>query len=112
MKVIIAGSRNFTDFVYTEELILRTGFEITEIVSGCCRGVDTLGEKFALKHNIPLSKFPARWSAYGKSAGHRRNEEMAMYADALILIWDGESKGSLNMLRNANKNNLKVFTNI
>jgi hypothetical protein len=34
---------------------------------------------------------------------------MADYADALLLIWDGESKGSANMKKNMEKQNKKVY---
>jgi uncharacterized phage-like protein YoqJ len=34
---------------------------------------------------------------------------MAEYADALLLIWDGESRGSKNMLFNMKKLGKQVF---
>lgn len=34
---------------------------------------------------------------------------MADYADALIAIWDGESRGTANMIEEAEKRGLKVF---
>lgn len=71
----------------------------TEIVSGCASGADSAGELYADAYAIPLTLFPANWSAYGKSAGPRRNGEMAAYADALLIIWDGKSPGSLNMVQ-------------
>lgn len=33
------------------------------------------------------------WSL-GKGAGHKRNTQMAEYADGAIIFWDGKSKGS------------------
>ncbi len=35
---------------------------------------------------------------------------MAAYADALIAIWDGESKGTVHMVNLAKERGLKVFT--
>jgi hypothetical protein len=46
---------------------------------------------------------------YGKSAGPIRNRAMAEYAGALIAIWDGSSRGTLNMIETAKKLELKVF---
>ena len=111
MRVIIAGSRWIDDYELVKKHILRSEFEITEVVSGCCRGVDTLGEDFADEIGVPVKPFPFVKGA-GKAGVPIRNQQMAEYADALILIWDGESKGSLDMLRKATKEKLMVYTNI
>ena len=70
---------------------------ITEIVSGKARGMDTLGEKWAKEHNIPIKEFPADWNKYGKSAGYRRNEQMSLYADSAVIIMTKGSLGSTHM---------------
>lgn len=98
MKVIIAGSRTVTDFRFVYQAANESGFEITEVVSGGAPGVDTLGEEFAADLDVPLKVFPAEWEKLGKSAGPIRNRHMAEYADALIAIWDGESRGTKNMI--------------
>lgn len=98
MKLIIAGSRTIQ--VSTQEifdLITEFGLHPSQIVSGTANGVDKCGEAFARKVYLPVKQFPANWDMYGKSAGHHRNEEMGRYADALLLIWDGESRGSKSM---------------
>lgn len=49
------------------------------IISGCARGVDTVGIDFALKYNLPYLEFPiskADWKKYGNYAGPRRNQQM------------------------------------
>lgn len=100
MKVIVAGSRNVRDYKIVAETIARSGFQITEVVSGCAIGVDTLGEQWARANNIPIKEMPANWNQYGNSAGPIRNKQMALYADAAIVIWDGESRGTRNMIEN------------
>jgi hypothetical protein len=100
IKVIIAGGRNFDDFdklcqVCDEFLQDQNGIEI---VSGAYKGADLLGERYAAERNHPIKQFPADWRRYGKSAGLKRNAEMAAYADALIAFWDGKSKGTKNMI--------------
>jgi hypothetical protein len=102
MKLIIAGSRDITvtdeqigvmiDSIYVGGLTA-----ITEIVSGHYRGIDFCGERFAKANGIKLKLFPADWNKYGLGAGPRRNAQMAEYADELLLIWDGKSKGSKNV---------------
>jgi hypothetical protein len=105
MKMIIAGSRSITDktIVYDAINELSRTHNITEVVSGKARGVDFLGEQWALEKNIPIKLFPANWNVYGKKAGHIRNKLMADYADCAIIIWDGSSPGSYNMISNMKK---------
>jgi len=114
MKTIIAGSRDITD--YRE--VLRAVAEAhdimaitpTEIVSGGARGVDRMGERWAEEHEIPVTKFIPDWSGpHGKGAGMVRNAEMAVYADAAIILWDGTSRGTFNMISNAQKAGLLLY---
>ena len=74
-----------------------------EIVSGTARGVDQLGERYALERGLKLKKFPANWDKYGRKAGYLRNKEMAEYARILIAFWDGKSKGTKHMIDLAQK---------
>lgn len=107
MKVIIAGSRHFeTQKVGLEgacEMFSDALGPITEVVCGCAPGIDTLGREWALARNIPVKEFPADWGTHGRAAGPVRNRQMAEYADALILIWDGGSRGSASMKREAER---------
>lgn len=112
MRVIIAGSRDIIDLICVIEAVSRSGFEITEVVSGTARGVDRLGEFWAAQHNIPIKRFPADWNTYGKSAGYKRNEQMADYAEAAIIIHDGKSNGTKHMLDIAKRKGLMVYYKI
>ena len=100
MKIIIAGSRSVTDYKTVEKFITITHSAVVldEIVSGCALGVDKFGEQYAKQGGIPVAKFPANWGEHGKSAGFIRNKQMADYADALIAIWNGESRGTKHMI--------------
>lgn len=109
MRTIIAGSRQIQDISFVMDAIRESGFQIDEVVSGGARGVDSLGEKWANRNSVPVRVFPADWNAHGKAAGPIRNTEMANYADALIAIWDGESRGTSHMIRTAKSKGLKVF---
>ena len=101
MKLIIAGSRGIMDIRLIYTAVKEAGInirDITEVVSGTARGVDQLGERFALENNIPIVKFPAKWQEQGRAAGYIRNSKMAEYADQLLALWDGESKGTKHMI--------------
>ncbi len=109
MKVIIAGGRKFKDYDKLCRFcnyMLQNQQEII-IISGCAMGADKLGERYAKEKGYSIKQFPANWNI-GKSAGYVRNEEMAKYADALIIFWDGKSKGSEHMINLAKKYNLKI----
>ena len=56
-----------------------------------------------MNNQIPIRRFHPNCKKYKKSAGAVRNKVMAKYADAVIVIWDGKSKGSRNMIEEAKK---------
>jgi len=109
-RVIIAGGRDFNDFRKLSEVCMHMlqNKKNVEIVSGTCKGADKLGEQFAKFAGYSIKQFPASWDEFGKSAGYLRNKEMAEYADALIVFWDGKSKGTKHMIDLAEKMNLRV----
>ena len=105
-KVIIAGGRDFDDYLSLDDFVCRCLGEIPggfqdmdiQIISGGAKGADSLGERFAKDENIPLIKFPANWNKHGKAAGPIRNKQMAETGDILIAFWDGNSRGTKNMI--------------
>ncbi len=113
MKTIIAGSRTMrkrdVDAVMAS---CPWAHEITEVVSGCAPGADRAGELWAGEHDLPVKAFPALWEKYGRSAGYRRNDEMAKYAEALVVVWDGSSRGTANMIEIATKRGLKIWPEV
>lgn len=98
MKVIIAGSRTFNNYLLLKETLDNLNIEITEIVCGEARGADLLGKRYAYEKNIPYRSFYPDWSLYGRRAGILRNHEMGDYADYLIAFWDGKSSGTKDMI--------------
>ncbi len=110
MKVIIAGSRNFTDQKIVDRVITDSGFEISQVVSGGARGVDTCGEYWAEDNGVDIEVFSADWQKYGRAAGPIRNKQMANYAEALIAIYDSsKSKGTANMIKQAKEQGLRYY---
>lgn len=104
MKIVIAGSRTIEDpefvFFYIEQglnILKRLEIECTEVVSGVARGVDIIGEKWANKNNILISRHYANWEKEGRAAGPIRNEKMAIYTDAGIILNENNSRGAANM---------------
>ena len=130
MRVIIAGGRAVDDVWWVERAVAGAKFlreiggdvylrgrEIAEVVSGKARGADTQGERWARKEGIPVKEFPADWDGLGRGAGFVRNRQMAEYAmeegaGGLIAIWDGESRGTKNMIEVAEELGLKVHVSL
>lgn len=103
-KVIIAGSRDFNDYIRLEKELdyllkdkIEEGYTIL-IVSGRAKGADQLGERYARNRNFDIEMHPADWNKYGRRAGMIRNSEMAYSGDALVAFWDGESRGTKQMI--------------
>ena len=112
-KIIIAGGRDFMDYNLLKEKANKILQEKREshkivIISGCARGADTLGLRYASENAFDVEEYPANWDKYGKKAGYMRNVEMAENADALIACWDGKSKGTKHMIDIATKRNLPI----
>ena len=104
MKLAIVGSRNL-DQIKIDKYVPT---DVTEIVSGGAKGVDTLAKEYALKSNIRYTEFPPKYSLYGKAAPIKRNEEIAQYADEALVFWNGKSKGTAQAIRFFEKLNKRV----
>lgn len=109
MRVIVAGSRTITSYETVNAAIAESGFDIDTVISGTAQGVDQLGEGWAILNDAEFERYPANWNKYGKSAGYKRNEQMAAVADALIAVWDGKSRGTKHMIDIMNKLGKKVY---
>lgn len=104
MRVIICGSRTFSDRTFAFEKLdkLLNGNKNIEKISGGADGADRIGEEYARSHGHVLKVFKANWGKYGKGAGPIRNMQMMQYAlednPAIIAFWDGKSSGTKNMI--------------
>ena len=98
MKVAVIGSRNVKDID-----ISRYISDIEEIVSGGATGVDTCTAEYAQKNGIKLTVFLPRYERYGRAAPIVRNKEIVDYADKILAFWNGTSKGTLSVIKYAEK---------
>ena len=114
-KVIIAGSRKYTDYSKLKQecdKILSNKIQEFEvvIVSGGASGADALGERYATERGLNIEHHPADWNKNGRAAGPIRNAEMASVSDALIAFPKlGEAnRGTINMINVAKSKGLLV----
>jgi hypothetical protein len=102
IKLIIAGGRDIDEYGFVEATINFLGIadQIEEVVSGLASGIDSSGVRWGNEHGVLIKPFGVSkedWATLGKSAGPIRNDRMAQYGTHLLLIWDGESRGSKSM---------------
>jgi predicted Rossmann-fold nucleotide-binding protein len=117
MKVVIAGSRSIAsqDTVWyaiestEKDLVARHREIIHMVVSGGAYGVDKLGEEWALEHGVPVVRFTPDWGTHGKAAGPIRNRQMVDYADAVIAVWDGRSRGTKSTIDYARRKGKPLY---
>ena len=57
---------------------------------------------------LAVEYYPAEWEKHGKAAGYKRNARMADNADGLLAVWDGESRGTKHMIREAVDRGLEI----
>ena len=112
MKLIIAGDRNFTNYnlltAKVNKILSNTDINTVEFISGGARGADRLGEIYARRRGKTPKIFNAEWQKYGKMAGPMRNGRMARNATHLIAFLRIGSRGTANMIKQAQENGLKI----
>lgn len=105
MKLAIIGSRTLTKVdisAYMPE-------NVTEIISGGAKGIDTLAEEYADKHKLSKHIIRPEYQKYPrKSAPIIRNKLIVDQCDTLLAFWDKQSKGTLSTIQYANKVGKKV----
>jgi len=98
MKTIgIIGARvrnTKEDYEKVKEEFLKI-YEVGDIIcsGGCPKGGDRFAEMIAKELNIKILIFKPEWEKYGKSAGYKRNGEIAKNSDVLIACVSEERIG-------------------
>ena len=105
-SLIIAGSRHICKYrafyEFYKWMESQQIFRVPEVmITGeCPTGPDQVPHLFAASESdkyVTIESFPPNWEQFGNRAGPIRNRKMAERGDKLLLIWDGKSKGSLDM---------------
>ena len=104
MKLLIIGSRSIKDF----DLAPYISDDVDEIISGGACGIDALAEAYADAHRISKHIIRPKYHLYKRAAPIKRNGEMVEIADKVLVIWDGESKGTLSTINYAKKINKSI----
>lgn len=95
--------------LFENKILLDHDKDEIQIISGNAKGIDKLGERYAKENGYKLLLYPANWDKYGKKAGPIRNSEMIKIANLLIAIWDGNSKGTKDIIDKAKSHDITTY---
>jgi hypothetical protein len=77
----------------------------SEIISGGAPGVDRLAEQYAQEENLRLTVLRPDYRLFDRTAPLVRNGEIVRRADYVLILWDGVSRGTLNVIMTCLKTN-------
>jgi len=92
IKHAIVGSRTIHNYPAISKILKQ--HDIQAIISGGAKGVDTLANTYADKHNIEIVNIYPKWNTHGKKAGYIRNKQIVNLCNVVLAFWDGKSKGT------------------
>jgi len=110
MRVLITGSRSWTDYETIKTAFEELGNGHTLVSGNCPQGADFLCEKAAEELGWEIELYPADWNQHGKKAGFIRNSEMVERgADVCLGFVHNNSKGASMTVRLAKKAGIETF---
>jgi uncharacterized phage-like protein YoqJ len=102
--LVVAGGRDFNDFDRMKREICDLMWnelkdrQVVIIQGECPTGADYWAKHAAHALNLTCVPCPADWAAHGRAAGPIRNSYMAEHGSGLLAFWDGQSKGTADMI--------------
>lgn len=102
MRILVTGSRNWTDAETIRHAIFRELYEmkcphnLAALIHGVCpTGADSIADEYATAFGMHVVRHPANWMLYGNAAGFRRNAEMVQAgADVCLAFIKDRSRGA------------------
>lgn len=107
--ILVCGSRRFKDDfkanLFIRNLMIAMKEEgVTHIIHGDAQGADKMAAQAAVDLGMEVTAFPADWETHGRRAGVIRNQAMLeAQPHGVVAFWDGESKGTFDMINRAAK---------
>lgn len=105
MRVLVTGSRNWTDSAVVKaqltDLASRRREHMT-LVHGAAKGADTIAASLADHMGWDVEAFPAEWDRFGRRAGPVRNQLMVDHGADICLVFPlPDSRGTWDCVRRA-----------
>ena len=108
MKVLVTGSRNWTDFGAIKARLAELPAD-TVIIEGGASGADALARTAARKLRLYAITAYADWNLHGKAAGPKRNRIMLDLQPDLVLGFRiNQSPGATDCIEEAKRRGIPV----
>ncbi len=99
MRLLVCGSRSWTDEAKVDEVLERVtaGHSTVVLIHGDARGADRIAAEVARRRGWQVEAYPADWDRHGRQAGMIRNREMLATAkpDLVVAFLDERSRPSV-----------------
>lgn len=89
MKLLVTGGRDYHDMPAFTAAMARLPIRVTMVIQGGAKGADRLAKQWASRNNIHCAEVLPLWDAFGKRAGHLRNEAMLQLQPDYCLAMPG-----------------------
>jgi hypothetical protein len=110
MRVLVCGSRDWQDAAAIHNALER--LRPAAVITGGCRGADSIAANWARAHEVQLLEMPADWRAFGRAAGPIRNRQMIEQGKPdLVLAFHANietSRGTRDMVKQAQAAGVRV----
>ncbi|RYC70089.1 TIR domain-containing protein [Spirosoma sordidisoli] len=109
MKTALLISRQLSGPTYYEALrnaLAELG--TTHLLHGAEGAAKAHAQAWAAETGNPETGYAPDWNEHGRAAGPIRGRELIKAADNVVAIWDGQSKGTANELREARRQGKRV----
>lgn len=107
MKVVVTGSRKYTDSRIVAAALKAAG--ATMVIEGGAIGADRIAGDWARSQGIPNVRIDALWTYYDKSAGPIRNGWLLDLEPDLVLAFPlPDSRGTWDCVRQAKERGIEV----
>ena len=110
MKVVVCGSRHWTDRFTMYQRLSELPVDAT-VIQGECDGADVMACKIALEIALEVVGFYPAWKKYDLSAGPKRNIKMLNTKPSLVLAFHDDldkSKGTKHIVGEARSRGIRV----
>jgi hypothetical protein len=111
VKVLVTGSRNYTDIKFVRDTLdkLHKEYNFTVLIEGGASGVDYIAGSWANTIKIEHVVVNAEWNIYGRAAGSKRNQKMIdEYRPDMVVAFPG-GNGTKDMIERSKKVGIPII---